>query len=148
MKKNKKTMLTAAVLSAAVAASCESFVTQTEGIAQNVYGPPAVQKGDVNGDFKVDIADYVLLKSYAEDGSVTAPGTADINDDGIVDETDSEMFRRFMFGETSYITDTFLDEPGFQTKYGPPLITPVTEITVETCVPLYGPPSVFDQEVE
>ena len=84
MKKNKKTMYTAALLTAAFLLQGEiespaadvaqeipdMLPTVTPTVMSTVYGPPPVPyenyKGDFNRDGKTDIVDYILMKAQLE----------------------------------------------------------------------------------
>lgn len=56
-----------------------------------------IMLGDVNGDGKITITDYVQLMLYVRSGvSVKNPEAADINGDGAVDETDIKCLNKII----------------------------------------------------
>lgn len=150
MKKTKKTILTSALLSAAVAMQGE-IITSPKALETNapVYGPPqAFYRGNINNDLKTDIVDYIMLKSEILSNAETSY-EKDLNEDGILDANDIKVFERFLFGKIPDLENVYPDDyddnpstypivttPPYQTKYGP---FPV-ETTVQT---VYGPPAAY-----
>lgn len=127
MKKTKKTMFTAALLSSAVAlqsnipsstqASDDIYLTsvmygppptsspEPSAVPTVVpmYGPPSV-KGDLDGDGDADITDYILLKSRIGDSealNLTARDywTMNVNWDDQLSAEDIKTFERYLFGK-------------------------------------------------
>ena len=131
MKKTKKTMFTAAVLSAACALSTglkanESFKaadTSDQGNDESafsannlsaeevvsptpMYGPPSLA-GDMDRDYDVDIADLIKMKDYAigsQEGGFneSKERRANLDGDGVVDGYDVLMMQRYLMGITDY----------------------------------------------
>lgn len=146
MKKTKKTMLTSAILSAALAAQGENILAspvKVNSSAAPVYGPPPAA-GDLNYDGRVDIADYVILKSKISENGYSYNG--DVNNDGELDARDAEQFKSFMFGLTESVDEIINNDNNIQTKYGPPqgTMSAITTTTGMITTPIYGPPSAFD----
>lgn len=143
MKKTKKTMLTSAILSAALAAQGENILAspvKVNSSAAPVYGPPPAA-GDLNYDGRVDIADYVMLKSKISENGYSYNG--DVNKDGNLDAEDAEQFRSFMFGLTDSLEEIKNNDNNIQTTYGPPVSVRPEIITTTTNImtyPVYGPP--------
>lgn len=175
MKKTKKTMLTSALLSAAVAMQTDSLINAKKAdTSAPVYGPPPAIFGDINQDNSYNIVDFILLKSQLteKDENGTAPSLADLNRDGIISSDDLRIFQRYLFGKIPDFQEVYpedrddnpesenKDEPAFtsvpsdipQTKYGPPVILteepqPVTTIPdTDIPQPLYGSLYVFENE--
>ena len=131
MKKTKKTMFTAAVLSAACALSTglkanESFKaadTSDQGNDESafsannlsaeevvsptpMYGPPSL-KGDMDRDYDLDIADLIRMKDYAiesQEGGFndSKEWRANLDGDDVVDGYDVLMMQRYLMGITKY----------------------------------------------
>ena len=129
MKKTKKTMFTAAVLSAACALSTglkanESFKAadtfdqgndETAFSANNLsaeemrspepmYGPPSLS-GDMDHDYDRDIADLIIMKDSTIDfqsGNVneSVVWSGDLNGDYGLDGYDILMMQRYLMGDT------------------------------------------------
>lgn len=66
-----------------------------------VYGdsngivPPVVKLGDVNGDGKINIKDYIKLQKYLLDNTIEInKDNSDMNKDGVVDVTDSLLLKK------------------------------------------------------
>ena len=159
MKKTRKTMLTSALLSAAVALQGETIVSSNASEFAGVYGPPPALSGDINNDGKTDILDYVMLKAKLTDdeNSGSQPDCADITKDGMLTPDDIRTFQRYLFGKIPDVQNVYPDdrddnpeivvtditepeEPEFtgmpQTTYGPPVaITTLTEFVTQ---PAYG----------
>ncbi|MBP0961490.1 MAG: dockerin type I repeat-containing protein, partial [Oscillospiraceae bacterium] len=147
MKKSKRTIMTAALLSAAVTMQSQIKAPSTgnESEAAVLYGPPWVfyAKGDVNMDNKTNIVDLILLKSNGTGQKETSywEELADLDGDAKISRTDIRMMERFLFGAASNVNEqlpnededivpqpeygTPVIEPSYQTKYGcpPSLVT-------------------------
>ena len=72
-----------------------------------MYGPPNI-KGDIDDDWKLTIADYVLMKDMVASGKrdTYVDWAADLNHDDKIDKADLQMFEHFFFGLTSYPEET------------------------------------------
>lgn len=92
MKKTRKSVLTALLMSASLAPSGIVAQAADEGDMVCVYGPAPAAAGDVNMDGKVSIADAVMLSRYVNEDAVGisswALSSADINEDGVYDMND------------------------------------------------------------
>ena len=126
MKKTKSTLMTAAILTAAAMGSHNvnavgvamapvygpppAYTTVTEEeeyppfpTTQPVYGPPSAfyDKGDINMDNKINIADYnKMLSAVQGEELYSAEELADIDNDGSVDEDDVDAMRKYLTGQT------------------------------------------------
>ncbi|MBE6842466.1 MAG: hypothetical protein E7510_06500 [Ruminococcus sp.] len=70
---------------------------------QPVYGPPSAfyDKGDINMDNKINIADYnKMLSAVQGEELYSAEELADIDNDGSVDEDDVDAMRKYLTGQT------------------------------------------------
>lgn len=99
MKKTRKTFLTSALLSAAVAMQSKSMVQSMTEIEEPVYGPPPAGIGDVNEDGNINIVDFLLEKKMVLEAKNTGIYFADINKDGILTAEDIMIFRKYLFGQ-------------------------------------------------
>lgn len=101
MKKTKRNILTALLLSAASSVvSTSAEAKNNDLVPQPEYGPPSFYygKGDVNGDGIVNAVDIThLLRTKCSEYH----SDADLNKDGIVDDSDTEMLLNFLKGRTS-----------------------------------------------
>lgn len=164
MKKTKKTMLTSALLSAAVALQSESLVmTPKVDASAPVYGPPPSSKvmfGDLNQDKKTDILDFVLMKSAIANNEHTdiTLDRSDLDQNGIVTPEDLKAFQKYLFGKIPDVQHVYPDdyddnpetvvtepavtttppETAYQTKYGPPPTSWASEMQG-----VYGPPPAY-----
>ena len=148
MKKTKKTIMTAALLSAAVTVQSQLAAPSAgnESEAAVLYGPPWVfhAKGDLNMDDKINIVDLILLKSNGTGDSETTywQELGDFDADEAISKTDIKIMQRSLFGlpenddvwppddivpQPEYGIPEVSPDPSYQTKYGcPPTL--VTEI--------------------
>lgn len=70
---------------------------------QPAYGPPSAfyDKGDINMDNKINIADYnKMLSAVQGEELYSAEELADIDNDGSVDEDDVDAMRKYLTGQT------------------------------------------------
>lgn len=125
MKKTKRTLITAAILTTA-ATMCPDTVSaiseynSTDAFAA-VYGPPSVfyKKGDVSQDDTVNIADLCLMLNAASgEGDFVARDISDLNYDGTIDKLDINSLKNYLFGKTSEVIALFEEEPTPQPEYG------------------------------
>ena len=99
MKKTRKTFLTSALLSAAVAMQSKSVVQSMTGIEEPVYGPPPAGIGDINEDGNINIVDFLLEKKMVLEAKNTGINLADINKDGVLSAEDIMIFQKYLFGQ-------------------------------------------------
>lgn len=115
MKKTRKTMITSALLSAAVALQSESLISSGASEYAGVYGPPPAPQfmfGDMNDDSKTNIVDFILLKAQLNDNTFTGtqPDYSDINQDGMLTPDDIRTFQRYLFGKIPDIQNVYPDD--------------------------------------
>ena len=70
---------------------------------QPTYGPPSAfyDKGDINMDNKINIADYnKMLSAVQGEELYSAEELADIDNDGSIDEDDVDAMRKYLTGQT------------------------------------------------
>jgi hypothetical protein len=169
MKKTKKTMFTAAVLSAACALSTglkadESFKAadtsdqgndETAFSANNLsaeemrspepmYGPPSLS-GDMDHDYDRDIADLIMMKECAiesqeGDWEHTYNWNGDLDYDSFVDGYDILKMQRYLMGIAEDPTEPLPD--GTRLPAYP--VFPSDPKTPEPVATVYGPPWAFD----
>ncbi len=141
MKKTKKTIMTAALLSAAVTVQSQLAAPSAgnESEAAVLYGPPWVfhAKGDLNMDNKINIVDLILLKSNGTGDNETTywQELGDFDADETISKTDIKIMQRSLFGlpanddmwppddivpQPEYGIPEVSPEPSYQTKYGAP----------------------------
>lgn len=81
----------------------EEEYTRTTDPIVCVYGPPDAfyDKGDVNMDTQINIADYNLMLSVAqgEETEYFQERLADIDDNGTVDNEDIDTMRKYLTGQ-------------------------------------------------
>ena len=99
MKKTRNTLLTSALLSAAVAMQSKSVVQSMTQIETPVYGPPPAGIGDINEDGNINIVDFLLEKKMVLEAENTGIYFADINKDGVLTAEDIMIFRKYLFGQ-------------------------------------------------
>lgn len=156
MKKTKKTMYTAALLSAAVALQSEIGIhnvpASEEMSSVPVYGPPSYfyrdVRGDLNKDSKTDIVDYILMKSNAEKGTKLTfdeEMLSDLNEDNVFTSADIRIFEKYLFGKIPSVkggvySDDYDDNPSVLPSPSPtPIVTqPVAPYPIPQ--PAYGAP--------
>ena len=172
MKKTKKTMFTAAVLSAACALSTglkanESFKAadtsdqgndETAFSANNLsaeemrspepmYGPPSLS-GDMDHDYDRDIADLIRMKEYAIESQEggwehTYSWSGNLDGDDVVDGYDVLMMQRYLMGITESPTEPLPD--GTRLPAYP--VFPSDPKTPEPVATMYGPyPAYWDKK--
>lgn len=158
MKKTKKTVLTAAMFSAAISMSThaatsadyqkvygqpsylesETVTTTTASTYAPLYGPPVyypTQKqdaltGDLNSDGEIDIFDTIIARKGIIDGFeyYETELLADVNEDGIFNVSDLILLNKYIIGDITDFDDPRYDIP--QDVYGPPpYFDETTEVT-------------------
>lgn len=149
MKKTIRSLMTAAVFSAAVTSSLHvsaqeaALLEKTAQPMAPLYGPPWVfaSLGDVNYDNSIDARDVTLLKRsiLEENFRESDLYLGDLNNDGSLDKEDVQALIRMLTGkpededepaETTTITETTLTNTDVTT-------TTTLPVTIHT---LYGPP--------
>lgn len=153
MKKTRKTMITSALLSAAVALQSESLISSGASEYAGVYGPPPAPQfmfGDMNDDSKTNIVDFILLKAQLNDNTFTGtqPDYSDINQDGMLTPDDIRTFQRYLFGKIPDIQNVYPDDrdDNPESVVTTPSQDPAVTTTFEENImkPVYGPPSVME----
>lgn len=69
------------------------------GLTETTFEPDenVVLKGDVTGDGKINIKDYIRMQKYLLDNSVEINiANSDMNDDGVVDVTDALLIKKLL----------------------------------------------------
>ncbi|MDO5558537.1 MAG: dockerin type I domain-containing protein [Oscillospiraceae bacterium] len=134
MKKTKRTLITAAVLTtAALNPKLSSQADDNAEAMAPVYGPPSYfyEKGDVNMDGKVNILDCCLMRSAAlGQKGYTEDSLTDINTDGIIDSRDVLAIQNFMLAKSQSVQ--YREDETTQPEYG---VVTATETTTQ---PVYG----------
>ena len=155
MKKTRNTLLTSALLSAAVAMQSKSVVQSMTQIETPVYGPPPAGIGDINEDGNINIVDFLLEKKMVLEAENTGIYFADINKDGVLTAEDIMIFRKYLFGQVQDLENyadgnnnpdvsvTSMTEQIPQPEYGTmPVTQPVygtfPAVTTEIEQPVYG----------
>lgn len=163
MKKSKKTMYTAALLTAAYLLQGEiespaadvaqeipdTLPTVTPTVMSTVYGPPSIPyefyKGDSNRDGKTDIVDYILMKAQLETNPDSLDkGFHDLNRDGILSLEDVKIMERYLFGKIPSVKDISPDDYD-DSSVEMPTVKPTVMPTV---TPVYGPPQAMMSDDE
>lgn len=149
MKKTKKTIMTAALLSAAVTVQSQLAAPSAgnESEAAALYGPPWVfhDKGDLNMDNKINIVDLILLKSNGTGDNETRywRELGDFDADETISKTDIKIMQRSLFGlpanDDSWPPDDIVPQP----EYGIPEVSPEPSYQTK-----YGAPPVFIDDDE
>ena len=102
--------------------SCASICMQGNGcIEYNTISP--CLRGDLNGDYNVDIDDFAILLSHWLETGCAEPdfcGAADLNRDGIVDTNDFNLFAESWLKSA----DDEPNKPGLS-KYYTPFVNPI-----------------------
>ena len=155
MKKTRNTLLTSALLSAAVAMQSKSVVQSMTQIETPVYGPPPAGIGDINEDGNINIVDFLLEKKMVLEAENTGIYFADINKDGVLTAEDIMIFRKYLFGQVQDLENyadgnnnpdvsvTSMTDHIPQPEYGTmPVTQPVygtfPAVTTEIEQPVYG----------
>ena len=155
MKKTRNTLLTSALLSAAVAMQSKSVVQSMTQIETPVYGPPPAGIGDINEDGNINIVDFLLEKKMVLEAENTGIYFADINKDGVLTAEDIMIFRKYLFGQVQDLENyadgnnnpdvsvTSMTDQIPQPEYGTmPVTQPVygtfPAVTTEIEQPVYG----------
>ena len=165
MKKTRNTLLTSALLSAAVAMQSKSVVQSMTQIETPVYGPPPAGIGDINEDGNINIVDFLLEKKMVLEAENTGIYFADINKDGVLTAEDIMIFRKYLFGQVQDLENyadgnnnpdvsvTSMTEQIPQPEYGTmPVTQPVygtfPAVTTEIEQPVYGTFPAVTTEIE
>ena len=165
MKKTRNTLLTSALLSAAVAMQSKSVVQSMTQIETPVYGPPPAGIGDINEDGNINIVDFLLEKKMVLEAENTGIYFADINKDGVLTAEDIMIFRKYLFGQVQDLENyadgnnnpdvsvTSMTDQIPQPEYGTiPVTQPVygtfPAVTTEIEQPVYGTFPAVTTEIE